>query len=96
MASLTVRNLPDEAKLRFRQVAAAHGRSMEEHLRQLVIEAAGMAPVASTVADASVPFQSFPPEQTPEARAAAASSGSRSANWAAASTGSPNRASRSR
>lgn len=39
MASLTVRNVPDEAKLRFRQVAAAHGRSMEEHLRQLVIEA---------------------------------------------------------
>lgn len=39
MASLTVRNLPDDAKLRFRQVAAAHGRSMEEHLRQLVIEA---------------------------------------------------------
>jgi plasmid stability protein len=31
MASLTVRNLPDEAKLRFRQIAAAHGRSMEEH-----------------------------------------------------------------
>ena len=67
MASLTVRNLPDEAKLRFRQVAAAHGRSMEEHLRQLVIEAAGMAPVASAVTDASVPFQSFPPERTPEA-----------------------------
>lgn len=39
MASLTVRNLPDDAKHRFRQVAAAHGRSMEEHLRQLVIEA---------------------------------------------------------
>ncbi len=39
MATLTVRNIPDDAKLRFRQVAAAHGRSMEEHLRQLVIEA---------------------------------------------------------
>ncbi len=39
MASLTVRNVPDDAKHRFRQVAAAHGRSMEEHLRQLVIEA---------------------------------------------------------
>lgn len=39
MATLTVRNIPDEAKHRFRQVAAAHGRSMEEHLRQLVIEA---------------------------------------------------------
>jgi plasmid stability protein len=39
MASLTVRNIPEDAKLRFRQVAAAHGRSMEEHLRQLVIGA---------------------------------------------------------
>jgi hypothetical protein len=39
VASLTVRNIPDDAKLRFRQIAAAHGRSMEEHLRQLVIEA---------------------------------------------------------
>lgn len=39
MATLTVRNVPDDAKHRFRQIAAAHGRSMEEHLRQLVIEA---------------------------------------------------------
>ena len=39
MASLTVRNIPEDAKLRFRQVAAAHGRSMEEHLRQMVIGA---------------------------------------------------------
>jgi plasmid stability protein len=39
MASLTVRNIPEDAKLRFRQIAAAHGRSMEEHLRQLVIDA---------------------------------------------------------
>jgi plasmid stability protein len=39
MTSLTVRNLPEDAKRRFRQVAAAHGRSMEEHLRQMIIEA---------------------------------------------------------
>jgi plasmid stability protein len=39
VASLTIRNIPEDAKLRFRQVAAAHGRSMEEHLRQMVIEA---------------------------------------------------------
>jgi hypothetical protein len=39
VATLTVRNIPDDAKHRFRQVAAAHGRSMEEHLRHLVIEA---------------------------------------------------------
>ena len=40
MASLTIRNIPDEAKRRFRQRAAAHGRSMEEEARQLIIEAA--------------------------------------------------------
>lgn len=39
MATLTVRNIPDDAKARFRTIAAAHGRSMEEHLRQLVIDA---------------------------------------------------------
>ncbi|MFM2410414.1 MAG: hypothetical protein RL481_1242 [Pseudomonadota bacterium] len=39
MTSLTVRNLPEDAKHRFRQVAAAHGRSMEEHLRQMIIDA---------------------------------------------------------
>lgn len=39
MASLTVRNIPEDAKLRFRQIAAAHGRSMEDYLRQLVINA---------------------------------------------------------
>ncbi|HEY5723273.1 MAG TPA: hypothetical protein VIT45_13215 [Allosphingosinicella sp.] len=37
MASLTIRNIPEDAKRRFREVAAAHGRSMEEHLRQLII-----------------------------------------------------------
>jgi plasmid stability protein len=39
VASLTIRNIPEDAKLRFRQVAAAHGRSMEEHLRQMVLSA---------------------------------------------------------
>lgn len=58
MASLTVRNLPEDAKHRFRQVAAAHGRSMEEHLRQLVIEADyGAAPRGNVVADAPQPFR---------------------------------------
>ena len=40
MASLTIRNIPDEAKRRFRQRAAAHGRSMEEEARQMIIAAA--------------------------------------------------------
>ena len=39
MASLTVRNLPDDAKARFRRIAAAHGRSMEDHLRQMIVNA---------------------------------------------------------
>lgn len=39
MASLTIRNLPEDAKRRFRQRAAAHGRSMEEEARQLILEA---------------------------------------------------------
>ncbi|WP_017672557.1 hypothetical protein [Blastomonas sp. AAP53] len=69
MASLTVRNLPDEAKLRFRQAAAAHGRSMEEHLRQLIIEAAGMGSAKPAVADASVPFQGLEPDAKAESRA---------------------------
>ena len=40
MASLTIRNIPEEAKRRFRQRAAAHGRSMEDEARQLIIAAA--------------------------------------------------------
>jgi plasmid stability protein len=46
MASLTVRNIPEEAKRRFRQVAAAHGRSMEEHMRQLVLQVGATASAA--------------------------------------------------
>jgi plasmid stability protein len=40
MASLTIRNIPEEAKRRFRQLAATHGRSMEEEARQLIVQAA--------------------------------------------------------
>lgn len=59
MATLTVRNVPEDAKHRFRQVAAAHGRSMEEHLRQLVVEAGfgDTAPPASHVAEAPQSFR---------------------------------------
>jgi hypothetical protein len=58
MASLTVRNIPEDAKLRFRRVAAAHGRSMEEHLRQLVIGAGAVFEPAEIrqVSEAPVPF----------------------------------------
>ena len=37
MASLTVRNIPDDVKRRFHQRAAANGRSMEEEGRRLII-----------------------------------------------------------
>jgi hypothetical protein len=59
VATLTVRNLPDDAKHRFRQIAAAHGRSMEEHLRQLVIEAGfgDAGPSASHVSDVPAAFR---------------------------------------
>ena len=40
MASLTIRNIPEETKRLFRQRAAAHGRSMEEEARQMIIAAA--------------------------------------------------------
>jgi hypothetical protein len=65
MASLTIRNIPEDAKLRFRQVAAAHGRSMEEHLRQLVIEA-GFVDAAARPGHIAETRQSFTPEQREE------------------------------
>jgi hypothetical protein len=62
VASLTVRNIPDDAKLRFRQIAAAHGRSMEEHLRQLVIDAESDGPATSMgVQDMNQSFRHFEP-----------------------------------
>jgi plasmid stability protein len=62
VATLTVRNVPDDAKHRFRQVAAAHGRSMEEHLRQLVIGAdvADETPVPTGVSDVRQSFRHEP------------------------------------
>jgi plasmid stability protein len=66
MASFTVRNIPEDAKLRFRQIAAAHGRSMEEHLRQLVIAAAADAePVFQGVRDVTHKFRHFDAASSP-------------------------------
>jgi plasmid stability protein len=63
VASLTIRNIPEEAKLRFRQVAAAHGRSMEEHLRQLVIGADLQNEIpAQGVSDVTQTFKHFEPQ----------------------------------
>ena len=68
MASFTVRNIPEDAKLRFRQVAAAHGRSMEEHLRQLVISAdfgtATPEQPEQGVSDMKQSFKHFEPESS--------------------------------
>lgn len=62
MATFTVRNVPEDVKHRFRQVAAAHGRSMEEHLRQLVIEAgSGTAEAPAHLADAPQAFRHATP-----------------------------------
>ena len=64
MGTLTVRNVPDDAKHRFRQVAAAHGRSMEEHLRHLVIEADfADGPRSDHVADARPDFRYEPSQE---------------------------------
>ncbi len=66
MASLTVRNVPEDAKHRFRQIAAAHGRSMEEHLRQLVIEAHYEDAVTTMgVNDVHQSFRHAPPADDP-------------------------------
>jgi plasmid stability protein len=66
VASLTVRNIPEDAKLRFRQIAAAHGRSMEEHLRQMVLNAwADEPPGFAGVRDVTQKFRHFDPSPAP-------------------------------
>jgi plasmid stability protein len=40
MATLTIRNLPDETRDALRVRAARHGRSMEAEVRQVLIESA--------------------------------------------------------
>jgi plasmid stability protein len=68
LATLTVRDLPDDAKHRFRQIAAAHGRSMEEHLRQLIISAGqDDAALTAGVRDVSQHFRHFKPATDPRA-----------------------------
>jgi plasmid stability protein len=61
VATMTVRDIPDEAKHRFRQIAASHGRSMEEHLRQLIINAdAGDGPRTAGVSNVKQSFRHEP------------------------------------
>ena len=42
MASLTIRNIPDDVHRKFRVKASANGRSMEDEARRLVVLAASV------------------------------------------------------
>ena len=44
MASITIRNLDDDVKMRLRVRAADHGRSMEEEARLILRDAVGRKP----------------------------------------------------
>lgn len=60
MASITIRNLDDELKLRLRIRAAEHGRSMEEEardiLRQVVAETPPPRNLAAAIRHRVAPF----------------------------------------
>jgi len=64
VASLTIRNIPEEAKRKFRQRAAAHGRSMEEEARQLILSVVASTPTRPSIGqmlyDASRPGFDLP------------------------------------
>ena len=50
MASITIRNLDDDVKIRLRMRAASHGRSMEEEARLILREAVGRKPSSRNLA----------------------------------------------
>jgi plasmid stability protein len=50
MASLTIRNLPDDVRDRIRLRAAAHGRSMEAEVRAVLVQAFEPPPAEDAVA----------------------------------------------
>ena len=50
MASITIRNLDDEVKMRLRVRAAGNGRSMEEEARLILREAVGPEPSSQDLA----------------------------------------------
>ena len=50
MASITIRNLDDEVKVRLRTRAAGNGRSMEEEARLILREAVGGEPEPKNLA----------------------------------------------
>ena len=60
MASITIRNLDDEVKIRLRIRAASHGRSMEEEARLILRDAVeseeGPTDLAAAIRDRFAPF----------------------------------------
>src|SRR5205823_1501892 len=68
MGSLTVRNVGEDVKKRLRLRAAAHGRSMEEEIRQLLAEGAADAP-AGPADNAARPREGSKPAIRPNAEA---------------------------
>ncbi len=51
MASITIRNLGDDVKMRLRKRAVGHGRSMEAEARAILREAVERKPDARSLAD---------------------------------------------
>jgi plasmid stability protein len=62
MATLTIRNLDDTLKTRLRVVAAQHGHSMEEEVRQIIREALLPGEAAAPVHLADLAVSIFGPE----------------------------------
>ena len=52
MASITVRNLDEDVKMRLRVRAAGNGRSMEEEVRLILRDAVGRKPGSRNLAEA--------------------------------------------
>ena len=52
MASITIRNLDDTLKQRLRMLAAEHGRSMEEEVRDILRRSVGRSPSRANLGEA--------------------------------------------
>jgi len=72
MATLTIRNLPDETLAKFRVRAAQRGRSMEAEARDLIAAAADDAPAPTPARPPVAPVRPVSPEVEARVRAAQA------------------------
>jgi plasmid stability protein len=59
MATLNIRNLPDEVHRRLRMRAAAHGRGMEAEARAILVDACTPQPSAEDTATKAAELQAF-------------------------------------